>query len=79
MEALEADQARLFKRFVSGGILLIGSLVSVFMLNMYLPPSHTQEIYALIALVLAALGGLLALTSYLGLIWIRIKLFLERK
>lgn len=78
LAALEQHQARLFKRFLAGGIVLIGSLITIFMINLYLPASQEQEIYAMIALLFASVGGLVAFSGYIGLIWIRIKYFMER-
>ncbi|PIE42801.1 MAG: hypothetical protein CSA50_08460 [Gammaproteobacteria bacterium] len=77
-QRLNEHHLRLFKRFLAGGILLISSLIGVFMLNNYLEPSKEQEIYALIALVGAGVGGIIAFSGYIGLLIIRFRQFLGR-
>ncbi|PID44665.1 MAG: hypothetical protein CSB48_01130 [Proteobacteria bacterium] len=77
-QKLNEHHLRLFRRFLAGGILMISCLIGVFMLNIYLEPSKEQEICALIALIGAGIGGVIALTGYIGLMTIRFRQFIER-
>lgn len=66
-----------FKRFLSGGILLLSGLATIVGANVYMPPSLKQEIVVFCALVLGGIGGIIAAAAYLKMLAFRFKHFLE--
>ncbi|ARU56036.1 hypothetical protein OLMES_1962 [Oleiphilus messinensis] len=76
-ESTTQENRKHFKRFIIGALVMVGGLISILLLNIYSLPSLKQEWLAFAALAISALGGMLALIGYLGLLKSRIKHFLE--
>ncbi len=71
-------QQRSFKLFAIGALLLLGGLGIIVASHFYLPPSAKQEWIVLIALVIAIIGGLMAIVGYVKLLISRINHFIRR-
>ncbi|MFD2229761.1 hypothetical protein [Alkalimarinus sediminis] len=71
-------QQRNFKLFAIGALLLLGGLSMIIAANFYLPPSLKQELITLISLIIACIGGVMAIIGYVKLLLSRINHFINR-
>jgi len=71
-------QQRSFKLFAIGTLLLLGGLGIILASDIYLPPSEKQEWIALIALVIASIGAIMAFIGYIKLLLSRMNHFMHR-
>lgn len=71
------DKANL-RLFITGASLFFAGLGLVVLSNRWLLPSLHQEVLVLIGLVIAAVGGLLALLGYLALALLRVIRMMEK-
>ena len=67
-----------FKLFAIGTLLLLGGLGVILASDIYLPPSEKQEWIALIALVIASIGAIMAFIGYIKLLLSRMNHFMHR-
>jgi|GEM_PF-6097070 len=68
-----------FRLFLVSAIILLSSLGGIVVANFYMPPSLKQEIYVLIALVIAGVSGTVTLFAYIKMIFLRLRYFLDKK
>ena len=71
-------QQRNFKLFAIGALLLLGGLGAIVASDIYLPSSEKQEWIALIALVIASVGAIMAFIGYIKLLLSRVNHFMHR-
>lgn len=72
-------QNRYFKTFIIGAVTCASGLCALLLLDMYLPESTERELMSLASLVLAGLGGLVAIKGYLSLAILRFRYFINSK
>lgn len=77
-DALNNRIKRAFIRFATGGLMLLAGLCTLVWCEQFMEDSLEREIIAAGALLLAVLGGLLALTGYLTFLWHRLQQFRQR-
>lgn len=71
-------QVYYFKYFTLSAILFLVGLGSVLYVNLLLPPSEQQELFALIGLVISVPSGLLAFYCYIRLLLTRFQNFMDK-
>lgn len=67
-----------FKYFVMSAITFLIGIGTVVYVNLLLPPSTEQELFALAGLVLGIPGGCIAMYCYIRLLLTRIRNFFKR-
>lgn len=73
------SSARAFHRFRSGVIYFAVGFGTILMANLYMPPSLQQELVVLLALILTAIGFVMAMIAQTHLIISRLVQFARRK
>jgi len=72
------SQVHYFKLFTIGTIIFLVGLGSVLYVNLLLPPSPEQELFALIGMIMSVPGGLIAFYCYIRLLLSRIQNFMDK-
>lgn len=72
------NEAHYFKYFVISAIIFLLGIGTVIYVNLLLPASTEQELYALGGLILGVPGGLVAMYCYIKLLQTRIQNFFEK-
>ena len=78
MSAKETQQQH-FRVFLIGALLMIAGLCTLMLLEIYQPDSIKREWLSLASIVVAIVGGVIALKGYLSLALIRFKHFIDSK
>ena len=72
------DQRYFFKYFTLGTVIFLLSLGTVLYVNLLLPPSEEQELFALVGLIFSVPSGLFAFYCYIRLLIERFQHFLNK-
>lgn len=67
-----------FKYFVISAITFLLGMGTVIYVNLLLPPSTEQELFALFGLIMSVPGGLIAMYCYIRLLLTRIQNFFDK-